>query len=175
MLLAALVLLGSYYNLAHYPAVWWDEGIFSETAANLAQRGRYAFTEQSPDKLNDFDYRISAGPAVILPVSLAYKIFGVGIIPGRVVAGTFQVLAFLGLFWCARRLWGLANALLAVALVLTGTDAFYWGRSVLGDMPALSLFLVALWFLLKGLEAESRPHLFLGGLFLGLAFDAKEF
>jgi hypothetical protein len=175
VVLCALILTGSFYNLANYPTIWWDEAIFSETAANLVQHGRYAFTVQSPDQLNDLDFRISVGPAVILPVALAYKLGGVGVVPGRLVAGLYLALAFLALFLAARRLWGPGAALLALALALLGTDVFYWGRSVLGDIPALALFLLSLGFLSKGLDDRSTPALFFGGLFLGLAFDAKEF
>ena len=175
LVLCVLILLGSFYNLANYPTIWWDEGIFSETAANLAQHGRYAFTVQSPDQLNDLDFRISVGPAVILPVALAYKLFGVEVASGRLVAGAYLVLTFLALFLGARRLFGAAAALLAVALALVGTDVLYWGRSVLGDIPALGLFLCGTWFLLQSLDSDAVPPLFWGGIFLGLAFDAKEF
>jgi hypothetical protein len=175
LLLCLLILIGSFYNLANYPTIWWDEAIFSETAANLAQHDRYAFTVQSPNQLNDLDFRISVGPAVILPVALAYKLMGVNLISGRLVAGAYLVLAFLALFLVARRLWGSSTALLAVALALQGTDVFYWGRSVLGDIPALGLFVCGLFFLNQGLESPSHWPLVLGGVFLGLAFDAKEF
>jgi hypothetical protein len=175
LVLCVLVLVGSFYNLAHYPTIWWDEGIFSETAANLVQHGRYAFTLQSPDQLNDLDFRISVGPAVILPVALAYKLFGVGVTSGRLVAGAYLVLTFLALFLGARRLFGAAAALLAVALALVGTDVLYWGRSVLGDIPALGLFLCGSCFLLQALDSDAVLPLFWAGIFLGLAFDAKEF
>ena len=175
LVLGLLVAAASFYNLAHYPTLWWDEGIFSETAANLVQHGRYAFTLQSPDQLSDLDFRISAGPAVIVPVALAYRLLGVGLVPGRLVAGAYLALAFLALFLAARRLWAPAAALGAVALALLGTDVLYWGRSVLGDVPALALFLCGTGFLLRGLESAGSWPLFLGGLFLGLAFDAKEF
>jgi len=175
VLLCLLILIGSFYNLANYPTIWWDEAIFSETAANLAQHDRYAFTLQSPDQLSDLDFRISVGPAVILPVALAYKLFGVSLVPGRVVAGAFLVLTFLALFLGARRLWGPVTALLAVALAFLGTDVLYWGRSVLGDIPALGLFLCSIYFLIRGLESRALWPLVLGGIFLGLAFDAKEF
>jgi hypothetical protein len=175
LLLGALILVGSFYNLANYPTIWWDEAIFSEAAANLVQHGRYAFTVQSPNQLVDFDFRISAGPAVILPVALAYKLFGVSLVSGRLVAGAYLVLTFLALFLGARRLWGSVTALLAVALAFLGTDVFYWGRSVLGDIPALGLFLCATCFLIRGLESRSLWPLFWGGIFVGLAFNAKEF
>jgi hypothetical protein len=176
VLLAAVIAWASFYNLANYPVLWWDEAIFAETAANLAQHGRYAFTVQSPDQLSDLDFRISAGPAVILPVALAYRLLGVGLAEGRLVAGFYLVFTFLALFLASRRLFGPAAALLAVVLALVGTDVIYWGRSVLGDVPALGLFLFGLWLLSRGLEeAEPGWSLFLGGLFLGLAFDAKEF
>ena len=174
-LLFALVFWGSFYNLANYPTIWWDEAIFSETAANLVEHGRYAFTDQSPSQLSDLDFRISAGPAIILPVALAYKLWGVGVAHGRVVAGAYLVLAFVGLFLAARRLWGGGAALGAVALALLGTDVLHWGRSVLGDVPALGLFLLSVWLLSRGLDNPSLSSLFFGGIFLGLAFDAKEF
>jgi hypothetical protein len=175
VLLCLLILVGSFYNLANYPTIWWDEGIFSETAANLVQHDRYAFTVESPNQLNDLDFRISVGPAVILPVAGAYKLFGVSLVSGRVVAGIYLVLTFLALFLGARRLWGSGPALLSVALALLGTDVLYWGRSVLGDIPALGLFLCATCFLIRGLESRSPWPLLWGGIFLGLAFDAKEF
>jgi hypothetical protein len=175
LLLCVLILIGSFYNLANYPTIWWDEAIFSEAAANLVQHGRYAFTVESPNQLSDLDFRISAGPAVILPVALAYKLFGVSLFSGRLVAGAYLVFTFLALFLGARRLWGPVTALLAVALAFLGTDVFYWGRSVLGDIPALGLFLCATGFLVRGLESPSRWPLFWGGLFLGIAFNAKEF
>jgi hypothetical protein len=175
VLLGGLILIGSFYNLANYPNIWWDEAIFSEAAANLVQHGRYAFTEQSPNQLSDLDFRISAGPAVILPVALAYKLFGVNLVPGRVVAGVYLVITFLALFLGARRLWGPGTALLAVALAFLGTDVFYWGRSVLGDIPALGLFLCSTYCLIRGFESRALQPLFWGGIFIGLAFNAKEF
>ncbi len=179
--LAAWLLLGTvmgvacFYNLENYPTIWWDEAIFSETAANLSQTGHYAFTIQSPDQLSDLDYRISAGPALILPVALAYRLLGVDLLPGRLVAGIYLLFAFLALFLASRRLWDSTTAYLAVAGALLGTDVLYWGRSVLGDVPALGFFLCGVWFLLRSLETEGPSLPFLGGLMLGLAFTAKEF
>lgn len=175
LILGAVFGIACFYNLAHYPPIWWDEAIFSETAANLSQTGRYAFTIQSPDQLSDLDYRISVGPMVILPVALAYRLLGVSLLNGRLVAALYLLFALLALYLGARRLWGSSTALLAVVLGLLGTDVLYWGRSVLGDMPALGLFLYGTWFLLRSLDSESGLLLFLGGIFLGLAFAAKEF
>lgn len=175
LLLATVIAWASFYNLANYPDLWWDEAIFSETAANLAQHGRYAFTIQSPDQLCDLDYRISAGPSLILPVALAYRLLGVGLVQGRLVAGFYLIFTFLALFLGSRRLFGTTAAFLAVVLALVGTDVVHWGRSILGDVPALGLFLCGLWLITRGLEEYSMLSLFLGGMFLGLAVDAKEF
>ncbi len=175
LVLALVVVAASCYNLANYPVIWWDEAIFSETAANLAQHGRYAFTVQSPDQLSDLDYRISVGPALILPVALAYRLFGVSLVTGRLVAALYLMFTFGALFLCVRRLWDRNTGLLAVVLALAATDVLYWGRSVLGDIPALGLFLFGIWILLHGLEEGRVWFLLGGGLFFGLAFDAKEF
>ena len=175
LLLAAMIFWASFFNLANYPELWWDEAIFSDTAANVVQHGRYAFTVESPNQLSDLDYRISAGPTVILPVALSYRLLGVGLVQGRLVAGLYLAFAFLALFLCSRLLFGTPAALLAVLLVLTGTDVVNCGRAVMGDVPALGLFLFATWLITRSLEEDSGAFLFLGGLFLGLAFDAKEF
>ncbi|MDI6854236.1 MAG: glycosyltransferase family 39 protein [Deltaproteobacteria bacterium] len=175
LFLGAVLLAACFYNLHNYPTLWWDEAIFSETAANLSQSGRYAMTVQSPDQFSDLDFRISVGPAVILPVALAYRLLGVGLLPGRLIAAAYLLLAFAALYLAARRLWGSTTGALAVLLALLGTDVLYWGRSVMGDVPALSFFLLGLWFLLQSLDSGPDRHLFLGGLCLGLAFTAKEF
>lgn len=167
-----------FYNLPNYPTLWWDEAIFSETAANLAQNGRYAFTVEGPAQLRDFDFRISAGPTLILPVALAYKVGGVSVGSGRLVAGGFLFLLLLLLYLTCRLFFTQGQALLAVILVLLTTDILYWGRSVMGDIPALALFLAGLYSLLLALAKPEAPQArlwFGGGLCLGLAICAKEF
>ncbi len=175
VILWMLVLGSSFYNLPNYPTMWWDEGIFCETAANLAQHGRYALTLQSPDKLKDFDNRISVGPVVIAPVALAFKIFGVEVQTARMVAALFLVATLFFLYLAARLLVGAGAALLAVGLSVACTDLLYWGRCVLGDIPALGCFLAGTYFFLKGFQQERLGFFLLGGLGLGLACAAKEF
>jgi 4-amino-4-deoxy-L-arabinose transferase-like glycosyltransferase len=171
----ALVIFSSFYNLSNCPTVWWDEAIFSETAANLAQQGRYAFTIQSPNELKDFDYRISSGPVLIMPVALAYRLLGVNVWSGRLVAGGFLLLAFILLYLSARLLVPRGPALLAVILGLLTTDILYWGRSVLGDVPALACFLGGMYAVIRGLREERLSFFLAGGCCLGLAVGAKEF
>lgn len=170
-----VVIFCSFYNLSYCPTLWWDEAIFSETAANLVQKGRYAFTIQSPETLNDFDYRISSGPVLIMPVALAYRLFGVSVWSGRLVAGGFLLLTFVLLYLSARLLIPRGPALLAVMLGLFTTDILYWGRSVLGDVPALACFLGGVFCLIKGLQGKRAVFFLAAGCCLGLAVAAKEF
>ncbi|WP_449244483.1 ArnT family glycosyltransferase [Desulfobacca acetoxidans] len=175
ILVWTIVIFCSFHNLRNFPTIWWDEAIFSETAANLAQKGRYAFTIESPDKLSDFDYRISAGPVIIAPVALAYYLFEVDIFYGRLVAGVFLCLAFVLLYLSARCLLPRGPSLLSVLLTLGTTDILYWGRSVMGDIPAITCFLGGIFFVLKGLQEERRSCMWAAGCCLGLAVAAKEF
>lgn len=175
VLLWAVVIFSSFYNLANCPTLWWDEAIFSETAANLVQKGRYAFTMQSPNIVNDFDYRISAGPVLILPVALAYRLLGVSVWSGRLVGAAFLVLALAMMYLCARRLLSRRVAYLAVWLGLFTTDILYWGRSVLGDVPALACFFAGLYGVLRSFQTQRAWPLFPAGVCLGLAVGAKEF
>ena len=173
MLLAVVILTGSFYNLANYPTIGWDEAIFSETAANLVQHGRYAFTVQSPNQLNDLDYRISAGPAVILPVALASNLAacrGPGPPGGRTLPGV-----------------GLPGPVSGPgASGAPGPPCWPWPwpcwapTSSTGAAPSWEIsrpwrsFCWAPGFSSRDWKAVHLP-LFLGGLCLGLAFDAKEF
>jgi len=175
VVLWVLVLGCSFYNLPNYPTLWWDEGIFCETAANLAQHGRYALTLQSPDRLQDFDNRISAGPVVIAPVALAFKLLGVEVVNARLVAALFLVAALVFLHRAGRLLVGPSAALLGVGLALGCTDLLYWGRCVLGDIPALGCFLGGTYFFLRGLQQTRLRYYLAAGLGLGLACAAKEF
>ncbi len=153
--MSAMVIFCSFYNLSNFPTVWWDEAIFSETAANLVQHGRYAFTIQSPDNLKDFDFRISAGPVVILPVALAYRLFGVSVWSGRMVAGVFLVLAFALLYLSARLLLSRGTALLAVLLSLLSTGILDLGAQRYGRCPGSGMLFRRNFFLHKGAPGES--------------------
>ena len=59
-LITALILISSLYYIGDYPGMWYDEGVFSNVAMNLAIYGHYATTIISGNQFNDFNSGIIA-------------------------------------------------------------------------------------------------------------------
>src|SRR5579875_31718 len=155
LLEAAVVLVGlgaltfiATYHLGLYPMIWFDEGSLLHVPKNLILYGAYA--DRSSEGLRYFGPTIGVGPTVLLPVALAFKIVGIGLIPARLVIVGYLLTAVLLLGEAGRRQYGTATAgLAAILLVATpGIDFLYLGRQVAGEVPGLAYLLlgVLLWW-----------------------------
>ncbi len=147
MLIIGLVGFGwlALYNLNYNPAPWFDEGEHLRVSKTLVQYGQYAVW--SADGFRYFGPTIGVGPTVLLPIALSFKLFGVGLVQGRIVVVAYLVLA-LGIYWLwSTRLGGSKQAgFLAILLLcaVPGIDFTTLGRQGLGEIPALSFFLAGL-------------------------------
>ena len=89
MLLVVIVLFFSIYNLDSYfegteqSGNWYDEGIFLQAPMNLIKYGKYAILTQQGFK--EFDFYLTTGPTVLLPIALSFKIFGIGLLQARLL------------------------------------------------------------------------------------------
>ena len=72
-----------FYNLDLNPRPWQDEGSAAGIAKSLVQNGVYAI--KSSDGYQTFGGVQSVGPTVVLPLALAYRLWGVGLVQGRLV------------------------------------------------------------------------------------------
>jgi 4-amino-4-deoxy-L-arabinose transferase-like glycosyltransferase len=169
--LLLLVLLGVWHFSAA-PPTWYDEGVNLQAARNLARSGQYGL-EYEPGKISLFDVQLTTGPTVIVPVSLVFKVWQVGLTQGRVVMLAFVLLAALGLYLVGRLLYSHAVGLLAV-LVLCGMEAAAPSRvrDVVGEIAALAFTFwgLALLCLARGRGATWYMG---AGLLLGLAVLSK--
>lgn len=175
---AALVLaVGlAVYNLGYYPVPWFDEGEHLRVAKTLVQYGQYGVW--SADGIRYFGPTIGVGPTVLLPIALVFKVFGVGLVQGRLVMLAYLVAASV-LYWLyARKLeksGSFAWLSLLLLLAAPGIAFINLGRQGLGEIPACVFFLAGLLIWLSNSE-RSRPNLrdwTVAGLFFGLAAITK--
>ncbi len=175
ILLLALTLFLSTYNLETYPRTWWDEGKFVQIPRNLVLHGKYA--TRSVEGFRMFAV-YGTGPAVFLPMAAFFKLFGVGLVQARLVMAAFSLLALAAFYAVARQLYGGRVALVAGwLLVLVVYDPFtsllFLGRQVLGEVPAFGYLMIGCAIWLRQRSGARWPALVLAGLFWGLAVLAK--
>jgi len=176
--LVLLILIGSCFNITNYPRFWYDEGVFSQVASNLARYGHYATTIISGQKFSDFNSGITTGPTVILPAAMSYKLFGISIMSGRAVSAAYLILFLCVFYFFSKRVFGENVALLSFASIFfTGfiLIVIKWGRFLMGEGPAISFLFLGLFFHAKAENDDSEYDYLLSGLFYGLSILTKEY
>jgi 4-amino-4-deoxy-L-arabinose transferase-like glycosyltransferase len=172
----AVVLL--FTNLSTYPQPWIDEGYLTATARTIATQGYY--TPLAPSNVPEFDPTISTGPTLIIPVAIAFKLFGVGLIQARVVAAVAGLLTLAVIAVLARRIVGNQAAFIMVVLTLAGTpDRFMsfvpMSRHMLGEVTAIGLCLYGIWLWIRACDLGKQHwwQFVIAGCSLGLAVITK--
>ena len=171
---AAFAVFLATYNLELYPTTWFDEGSHLHVPKTLVQHGVYA--DLSSEGYRHFGPTTGLGPTVTLPVALAFKVAGIGLLQARAVMVAYLLAALALITEAARRLFGLPTALLASLLVLTapGVDVLYLGRQALGEIPALAFFALGVLLWWRSLETpRGGASLALASLAFGLAALTK--
>jgi len=170
----AILLLSLIYRLEEIPPVWFDEGWVMSVARNWAELGRYA---QLLDGKPIPPSMLNIGFPVIAPITLSFRLFGVGVWQGRLPGVVFTIGALYLLYHLSFCLWGRKVALgtLLVVLFTSGTlriNPIVMGRQALGEMPMV-------FFLLAGYNSflfwRRYPLLLipLAAMFWGLAAATK--
>jgi 4-amino-4-deoxy-L-arabinose transferase-like glycosyltransferase len=169
--LAALLLVtGVLY--ARDAGFHFDEFFFLDAARTLALHGQYATF--SNGQLDPFDPYLSTGPTVIVPVALAFRLFGVDYLVARLVMVALLPPLFALVYLVTRELHGRIAAVVAAGFLLCVPDFWLYALTVLGEVPATLFLLAAVLALARAEQAPSRlPHYALGGALLGLAVLTK--
>lgn len=165
--LFAVAIFFATFHLTESPPVWYDEGFFVQSAANLATHGQTGL-RVSPDTIEPSSKLITVGYPLIYPLAGWLKAFGVSILSARSLMVLF-ILGFLAVsYMLVKRLFNRELALGVLALLATLPTLYGNGKSVLGEVPGLlylTLFLLSfsvalsstkrkyLWFLTSGLLA----------------------
>lgn len=167
MILLGLFLIFATLQIAHVPAVWYDEGLNLNAARTLAQSGAYGLRSDGIIRLGD--PAIQSGPPMIVPLAVLYQTFGANLAISRLFVTLCGTAALISLYTLVRRMFGAFPAFVTVLLLLvmpgssTGTFVMM-SRQVLGEIPAVLCITLGLHLILN----ERRP--WWSGLLVGVCF-----
>jgi 4-amino-4-deoxy-L-arabinose transferase-like glycosyltransferase len=170
LMVAALLL---FYNLNYNPRSWHDEGAALSLAKTLAQDGVYAV--RTSQGYQTFGPVQSAGPTLIVPIALAFRLIGAGLVQARIIAAIYALLTLVVFYWCGLELFGWGAGLLALVLLLASPNVGFllFGRQVLGEVPALGFFLTGWLAWARGVRTRRAWLYILAGLLIGAAMLTK--
>ncbi|MCA0457204.1 MAG: glycosyltransferase family 39 protein [Chloroflexi bacterium] len=162
-----------------YPTFWYDEGYTIQVSQSILQAGVYG-TYNATEGYRVFDPTISSGPMTILPITLAFKLFGISIFAARLITVLY---GFLGLFMAyqiAQDLFGRNAALIAIlAMLFPGISTFepvgylQLSRQVLGEVPSFALIFMGLWLWFRSWERGQWSMVICAGLLMGVGVVSK--
>ncbi|MBI1276758.1 MAG: hypothetical protein GC179_01385 [Anaerolineaceae bacterium] len=177
LLLIALPLMLIKLNI--YPRPWYDEGYSIQVSQSVVHEGFYG-TYNATEGYRPFDPTISSGPMTILPVALAFKLFGSGYMQARTVVVIYGILGLLVAYGLMRDLFSSSVGLIAVLLmILPGLFTFesvgyiQLSRQMLGEVPSFALIILGLWIWFYAWDKGGIGLLILGGLAMGLGVSSK--
>lgn len=173
--IACIFMVGfSLANITENPPVWYDEGLFSQVAAHIAS-GEGEVLQLAPDD-HISAWHMSAGWPLFYPIALFYKLFGVGVLQGRLVMLLFLVLFVGASFIAMKRLFGDRIAVASLALLATFPVLYGTGLSVLGEVPGMAYLMLFLLALIKIERDQFSSPLwlyFLGAFAAGMCVTTK--
>lgn len=161
------------YRLSESPGIWFDEGMYTQTALNLARYGTQGI--QVAPRTLDSAGSVTGGFPFVGPISLSYHFFGAGVLQGRAVMALF-IVGFVALTWLGMTL--IAGPFVGglSALALSSFPMLYGdGKSVLGEIPGfffLAASIIALIRLERSKFTSSRGYVSVG-LLVGLCVVTK--
>jgi len=150
-----------------------DDGcLYLQLPKNLVEGHRWAV--ERAEGLTDFDTKIAVGPATLLPVALAFKLFGVGLLQARLCMTAYFLAAVALWGILAWRLAGPTAGVLALAGFLFVPEIFLISTPAMGETPGLAWLALAFLLYLRWTRREGKVGLlFLAGLACGGAYLAK--
>jgi 4-amino-4-deoxy-L-arabinose transferase-like glycosyltransferase len=175
--LCVVALVLGLVNLPYAPQTWFDEGSILHVPKTLVQHGVYA--DISSEGYRFYGPTVSVGPTVILPIALVFKLFGVGLIQGRILIVVYLLIALVACYALARRISGPLVALLALTLLLASrtfgqAGVIEYGRQALGEVPGVAFLLLGTLAWVSALQAGSQWwRITVAGIVFGLALVTK--
>jgi len=167
LLITLLVISATIFpRLGAYPWAAPDEVHHLVVARNLATLGTYA--SGHPDyQLREFDTYDSVGPPVILPVALAFRVFGVAVATARSVMAMYFLLLCLAMIALLKPHLECDGIALSALFMTASFGSVYLGRTLYGEVPALFFLVAGLLAWRRALRLQAR----LGwGVVAGVAF-----
>ncbi|MEK7092753.1 MAG: glycosyltransferase family 39 protein, partial [Patescibacteria group bacterium] len=172
--LLSITIFLSLFHLTESPSVWYDEGIYFQLAANLADGQGMSF-QFAPNRIEHFP-KFTVGYPLIYPLAGIFKIFGASILTARSTMVIWIFVLLILVYFFVRKSFGSQMALYSLALVATFPPLYGNGKSVLGEVPGLVFLIFALFMVHQIVSSKQPPassRLILTGLFVGLCVATK--
>ena len=170
------VLAVSLPTLTTRPRLWADEAKSIELALNFERFGMLDM-QTAPGELSGIPHLLqSTGYPVTAPLAGIFSLFGFSMTVARTYMLFWMIAALCGIFFFLRRLFGVREAIFAIALIATFASFHDNARTVVGEIPGFLFMIIGLWVLLFHFQYDEN-HLFfesaLAGFFFGLAVVTK--
>lgn len=178
IIIVLTVVLGIFLILFRFtdtPMVWVDEGLFTATARSLAENGVLGLQLGPNNFFPMNNFLLSVSYAVIFPVALCLKIFGIGIWQARLTMVIYMFVLALGFYLFAEKKYNFRTAILSVFLLLSFAPFYGNGRPVQGEVPGLAFLVLGSYVLLlwEMSDFKNRKLALIAGVLLGLAASVK--
>lgn len=151
------------------------EGLDLQPPINLIKHG--IFGTLTTNGFDTESNRTSAGPGILMPITLVFKIFGISEYNGRFVHLFFLIGTILMFYFVFKNIFGRKVALLGLLMAFTPYMIMvargHTGMGTEGYIPALFYLLVGTHFWFKAIEDNKNIYLILAGLFYGFSFQTK--
>lgn len=109
--------------------------------------------------------------AMNFALGLWYKIFGIGLVQGRLLIVFISTILLFILYKFTNDFFGESVAFWAVLYFASTRGFFFSSRFIRNDIPLLIFLILALWMFFKYLKISKPKYLFFSGLFLGLGTE----
>jgi hypothetical protein len=157
-LLLAIVGLAAFFRFYRFlsfpPGLWYDEGVFGTDAITIMERDHFTVWRST-------NY---GRPTLFLYLLVgSFKLFGFTLFAMRIVPALAGLAAVVAFYFLARRLLGPVPALAATALYAVSRYAVTFSRITWDPSLMPLLEIMAVYFLVTGLETRSKWRLALAG------------
>src|SRR3989338_10109557 len=153
------VLAVSLPTLTTRPRLWADEAKSIELALNFERFGMLDM-QTAPGELSGIPHLLqSTGYPVTAPLAGIFSLFGFSMTVARTYMLFWMIAALCGIFFFLRRLFGVREAIFAIALIATFASFHDNARTVVGEIPGFLFMIIGLWVLLFHFQYDEN-HLF---------------
>lgn len=163
------------FHFTDTPSVWVDEGVFAETAKNLAWHGTLGLQTEPGVFFSMRNFLLSTSYPVIFPVAGSFAIFGTGIWQARLPMVIYMFLLVVFFYLFVKKKYGFYPAILSILMLLSFSPFYGNGRPVQGEVPGLVFLVLGAWLLLLWEESDfkTKKWALLSGLAFGLSASTK--
>ncbi len=174
LMIGVLALFIALYHFDTAPGFWFDEGIASQVAKNIAFNGIYG-TQIAPNIFYENNFWVTINYPVVVPTALFLKLFGVSVWAARLTSLFYLVGLTLVSYFFIKKLYGFKSAVLSSILLVTFLPFYGNGKAVLGEVPGLFWLISGSLLFLYFYDRGQSVFLFGAAVSWGLSMATKPY